>query len=215
MGNTYGFCKVRKDKFMSGKSRFNRDSSGFWIEGDNPDYSFIVDDLDREDFIYSLVKPRNGYLDSLDPKLADFIRNVYKSDDEQAIVVTKESVQHAIDVLTELDKKVASMPHKKGEAREVYKRFLKNGEWGYVEDKPRDPNDPHEPEKVYVGSCKENVDIYKEVEKIYRHRVYHYGFPWKDGWRPGASWLVDCLTDVANEMDNTSNKDYVFLFTWI
>ena len=38
MGDTYGFCKVRKDKFMSGKSRFIMDSDNCCIEDDNPDY---------------------------------------------------------------------------------------------------------------------------------------------------------------------------------
>lgn len=214
MGDSYGFCKVRKDKFVSGKSRFIRDPSGLWIEDDNPDYSFIVNDLDREDFLYSLVKPENGYLDSLDdPELAGFIKDVYKSDDEQAMVVTRKSVQHAIDVLTDLDRRVKSMPcDKKSEANVIHKRYLETGKWKYVEDRP---NDGDGVARVYVSSCKENVDIYKEVEKVYRHRAYHYGFPWIQNGGEGASWLVDFLTDVVNEMDNPSNKDYVFLFTWI
>lgn len=214
MGDTYGFCKVRKDKFMSGKSRFILDPDGFCIEDYNPDYLSIVDDLDREDFLYSLVKPKNGYLDALDPKLADFIKNVYKSEDEQAIIVTRESVQHAIDVLTDLDRRVKSMPcDKKSAAEVIYKKYLKPGEWKYVEDRPNGNHDDWD--RVYVSSCKENVDIYKEVEKVYKHRTYHYGFPWGLNRGSGASWLVDCLTDVANEMDNPGNKDYVFLFTWI
>ena len=214
MGDTYGFSKVRRKEFLSGKSRFIMDECGC-VDDYSPGYINIVGDLDREDFLYRLVKPDPSYLDGLDTELANFIKNVYKSEDEQAIVVTKESVQHAIDVLTELDKKVASMPHKKGEATEIYKRFLENGKWGYVEDKPRDPNDPHEPEKVYVGSCKENVDIYKEVEKVYRHRAYHYGFPWEDGWRQGATYIIECLTSVLDEMTAPDANEYVFLFDWI
>jgi len=44
---------------------------------------------------------------------------------------------------------------------------------------------------------------------------YHYGFPWKKGWRPGASYIIEALMSVKNEMEKPENKDYVFLFTWI
>lgn len=213
MGDTYGFSKVRRDVFLSGQSRFIMDSSGFGIEDDNPDYINIVGDLDREDFLYSLVKPKGGEIAGKDAELANYIKNAY-SDEEQAMVVTLESVNRAIGVLVNLDKKVASMPcDKKSEADEIYKKYLKPGTWEYVEDKPRDPEDSWE--KVYVSSCKENVDIYKEVEKVYRHRTYHYGFPWKKGWRPGASYIIEALMSVKNEMEKPENKDYVFLFTWI
>lgn len=214
MGNSYGFCKVRREVFLSGKSRFIRDSDGLWIEDYNPDYIDIVGDLDREDYLYRLVKPNDGEIDGKDAELANYIKNAY-SDDEQAMVVTPESVNRAIEVLVNLDKKVASMPcDKKSEAEEIYKQYLKPGTWKYVEDKPKDPDDPWE--KVYVSSCKENVDIYKEVEKVYGGRAYHYGFPWHNkGWRPGASYIIEALTAVKNEMTNPENKDYVFLFTWI
>ena len=212
MGDTYSFCKVRKDKFMSGKSRFILDHDGFCIEGYNLDYSFIVDDLDREDFLYSLVKPDN--LKSLDPELEDFIRKSYKPNEEQAIVITRESVQHAIDVLSGLDERVKSMPCDKScEADVIYKQYLEPGAWGYIEDRPKEEYDTNE--RVYVSSCKENVDIYKEVEKVYRHRTYHYGFPWCKSYDIGSSYLIESLTEVAKEMDNPDNKDFVFLFAWI
>ena len=212
MGDTYSFCKVRKDKFMSGKSRFVMDPDGFCIDDYNPDYIDIVGDLDREDFLYSLVKPNN--LESLAPELVDFIRKSYKPDEEQAIVITRESVQHAIDVLSDLDRRVRSMPCDKScEAEVIYKQYLEPGVWGYIEDRPKEKYDTNE--RVYVSSCKENVDIYKEVEKVYRHRTYHYGFPWDKSPDFGSSYLIECLTDVAKEMDNPDNKDFVCLFTWI
>ena len=213
MGDTYGFSKVRRDVFLSGQSRFIRDSDGLCIEGYNPDYIDIVGDLDREDFLYSLVEPKAREIACKDASLANYIKNAY-SDDEQAMVVTLESVNRAIEVLVNLDKKVASMPcDKKSEADEIYKQYLEPDTWKYVEDKPRDPEDSWE--KVYVSSCKENVDIYKEVEKVYGFRTYHYGFPWKKGWRPGASYIIEALMAVKNEMTKPDNKDYVFLFTWI
>ena len=219
MGNTYGFCKVRKDVFKSGKSRFIMDESDEWVDDYSPEYETIIGELDREDFLYSLVKPTEGWLDKLEDKeLAEYIRTKFKPEDEQAIVVTQESVQHAIDVLTELDKRVASMPcdkSEKGETTDMYKQYLEPDKWGYVEDKSKDPDDPYDTDKVYVSSCKENVDIYKEVEKVYHHRTYHYGFPWNKGWRFGASYVIECLMDVMKEMKNPENKDYVFLFDWI
>lgn len=212
MGDTYSFCKVRKDKFMSGKSRFIMDPDGFCIEDYNPDYIDIAGDLDREDFLYSLVKPRN--LKSLDPELVDFLMKSYKPDEEQAIVITRESVQHALDVLSDLDRRVKSMPCDKScEADVIYKQYLEPGAWGYIEDRPKEKYDTNE--RVYVSSCKENVDIYKEVEKVYHHRTYHYGFPWCKSYDIGSSYLIECLTEVAKEMDNPDNKDFVFLFTWI
>lgn len=214
MGDSYGFSKVSRKEFLSGKSRFIMDKEGWCIEDYNPEYIDIVSDLDREDFLYSLVKPKDGHLESLDKELADFIKNTYKPQEEQAIVVTLESVQHALDVLTELDKKVASMPFKKGETCDMYKKYLEKDKWGYVEDKPEDPDWPNGPEKVYVGPCKENVDIYKEVEKVYGGRAYHYGFPW-EGWKNGASYLIECLNDVLEEMTAPDADEYVFLFTWI
>lgn len=214
MGDTYGFCKVRRDVFLSGQSRFVTNSWGD-IEEYNTEYIDIVGDLDREDYLYSLVKPNSGEIEGKDAELANYIKNVH-SGDEQAMVVTLESINRAIEVLVNLDKKVASMPcDKKSEADEIYKQYLKPGEWKYVEDKPKDPNYPTEPEKVYVSSCKENVDIYKEVEKVYGFRTYHYGFPWDKGWKPGASYIIEALTTVLDEMTNPENKDYVFLFTWI
>ncbi len=215
MGDTYGFCKVRRKVFLSGKSRFIMGSDGLDIVDDNPNYIDIVGDLDREDYLYRLVKPKDGEIECKDAELANYIKNAYPRD-EQAIVVTLESVNRAIEVLVNLDKKVASMPcDKKSEANVIYKDYLEPyGTWKYVEDKPRDPEDPWE--KVYVSSCKENVDIYKEVEKVYGHRTYHYGFPWRNkGWNPGASYIIEALMTVKNEMEKPENKDYVFLFTWI
>ena len=213
MGDSYGFCKVRREVFLSGQSRFISDSDGLFIEDYNPDYIDIVGDLDREDFLYSLVKPKNGEIKRKDAELANYIKNAYPKD-EQAMVVTLESVNRAIEILVDLDKKVASMPcDKHSDAVEIYKKYLEPGQWKYVEDKPRDPEDSWE--KVYVSSCKENVDIYKEVEKVYGFRTYHYGFPWKKGWRPGASYIIEALMSVKNEMEKPENKDYVFLFTWI
>lgn len=213
MGNTYGFCKVRKDKFMSGKSRFVMDSGGFCIEDYNTDYIDIVGDLDREDFLYRLVKPEAGEIERKDAELASYLKSAYHGEDEQAIVVTPESVNGAIEVLADLDKKVGSMPcDRESEANLILKQFYEPGAWKYVEDKPLDPDFP---EKVYVSSCKENVDIYKEVEKVYGYRTYHYGFPWNKGWRPGASYIIEALMAVKNEMFDPRNKDYVFLFTWI
>ena len=213
MGNTYSFCKVRRDVFLSGKSRFIMDSDGLCIEDYNPDYIDVAVGLDREDYLYRLVKPKNGEIEGKDAELANYLKSAY-SDDEQAMVVTLESVNRAIEVLVNLDKKVASMPcDKKSEATEIYKQYLEPGTWKYVEDKPRDPEDPWE--KVYVSSCKKNVEIYKEVEKVYGDRTYHYGFPWNKGWNPGASYIIEALMDVKTEMTNPENKDYVFLFTWI
>lgn len=214
MGDSYGFCKVRRDVLLSGQSRFVTNSWGD-IEEYNLDYIGIVEDLDREDYLYKLVKPKDGEIEGKDAELANYIKTAY-SKDEQAMVVTLESVNRAIEVLVNLDKKVESMPcDKKSEAEEIYKQYLEQGVWEYVEDKPKDPNYPTEPEKVYVSSCKENVDIYKEVEKVYGFRTYHYDFPWDKGWNPGASYIIRALTAVKNEMANPENKDYVFLFTWI
>ena len=213
MGNTYGFCKVRKDKFMSEKSRFIMDSDLF-VE-DNPDYIDIVGDLDREDFLYSLVKPKPGRLETLDPGLAEFVKNSYDPMEEQAIVVTRDSVQHAIDVLVDLDGRVAVMPCDKScEAHVIYKRFLEPGEWNYVEDRPREKHETDDDGYAYVSSCKDNVDIYKEVEKVYGHRAYHYGFPWKECPKPGASDIIECLNRVVYEMSRPDSEEYVFLFTW-
>jgi hypothetical protein len=199
--------------FLSGKSRFIMDSDGCCIEDYNPEYIDIVGDLDREDFLYSLVKPNAGEIEGKDADIANYIKNAY-SDDEQAMVVTLESVNRAIEVLVNLDKKVASMPcDKESEADEIYKQYLEPGSWKYVEDKPLDPDSPYE--KVYVSSCKENVDIYKEVEKVYGGRAYHYIFPWDKGRNPGASYIIKALMTVKNEMTKPENKDYVFLFTWI
>lgn len=215
MGDTYGFCKVRRDAFLSGKSRFARDSDDVFIEGYNPDYIDIVGDLDREDFLYRLVKPKDGEIERKDAELASYLKNSYSEGEEQAIVVTPESVNRAIEVLVNLDKKVGSMPcDRESEADVVAKRFCEPGAWEYVEDKPPDPDCPTI-EYVYVSSCKENVDIYKEVEKVYGDRAYHYVFPWGKGWYPGASYIIEALMTVKNEMSNPENKDYVFLFTWI
>ena len=213
MGNSYGFCKVRRDAFLSGKSRFIWDSDSPCFEDYNPDYIDIVGDLDREDYLYRLVKPKDGEIECKDAELASYLENVY-SKDEQAIVVTLESVNRAIEVLVNLDKKVESMPcDKESEADVIAKRFCEPGAWEYVEDKPPDPDIPYE--KVYVSSCKENVDIYKEVEKVYGHRAYHYVFPWVKGRYPGASYIIEALMAVKNEMSDPENKGYVFLFTWI
>ena len=215
MGDSYGFCKVRRDAFLSGKSRFTRDSDGVFIEDYSPDYIDIVGDLDREDFLYRLVKPKDGEIERKDAELASYLNSAYHGADEQAIVVTPESVNRAIEVLVNLDKKVESMPCDRGSEADVgYKRFLEPGTWKYVEDKPPDPDCPTI-EKVYFSSCKENVDIYKEVEKVYGGRAYHYVFPWVKGLYPGASYIIEALMAVKNEMSNPENKDYVFLFTWI
>lgn len=215
MGDTYGFCKVRRDAFLSGKSRFAWDSDGVFIAGYNPDYIDIVGDLDREDFLYRLVKPKDGEIERKDAELASYLKNSYPKDEEQAIVVTPESVNGAIEVLVNLDKKIGSMPcDRKSEANVMAKQFCEPGAWKYVEDKlPLDPDISYE--EVYVSSCKENVDIYKEVEKVYGYRTYHYGFPWSKGWEPGASYIIEALMAVKNEMSDPQNKDYVFLFTWI
>lgn len=211
MGDTYGFCKVRRDAFLSGKSRFIMGSDDF-IEDYNPDYIDIVGDLDREDYLYRLVKPKDGEIECKDAELASYLKNAYP-EDEQAIVVTPESVDRAIEVLVNLDKKVGAMPcDRKSEADVIDKQFCEPGAWAYEEDKPLDPDFPRE--EVYVSSCKENVDIYKEVEKVYGDRAYHYGFPWNKG-RPGASYIIEALMAVKDEMVNPENKDYVFLFTWI
>lgn len=212
MGDTYGFCKVRRDVFLSGKSRFIMDSDDVCIEGYNPDYIHIVGDLDREDFLYRLVKPKAGEIEREDAELASCLKTY--SEDEQAIVVTLESVNGAIEVLADLDKKVGSMPcDMQSEAKVILKRFCEPGAWKYVEDKPLGPDPACE--YVYVSSCKQNVDIYKKVEKVYGDRAYHYVFPWDKGRYPGASYIIEALTTVKNEMSNPENKDYVFLFTWI
>lgn len=192
------------------------DSDGGCIEDYNPDYIDIVGDLDREDFLYCLVKPKDGEVECKDAELASYLKsNSTYPMDEQAMVVTPESVNRAIEVLVNLDKKVESMPcDRESEADVVAKRFCEPGAWEYVEDKPPDPDCPTI-EYAYVSSCKENVDIYKEVEKVYGGRAYHYGFPWNKGWRPGASYIIEALMTVKNEMSNPENKDYVFLFTWI
>ena len=218
MGDSYGFCKVSRKEFLSGKSRFIMDKEGWSIEDYNPEYIDIVSDLDREDYLYSLVKPKNGWLNSLEDKeLADFIKNTYKQHDEQAFVVTLESVQHAIDVLTELDKKVQSMPcDRKCEAHEIYLSNLEPRKWKYIEEMPPDPDFPNDPKKVYVSSCKENVDIYKLVAEIYGGRTYHYSFPWDNRTAcPGASDIIESLNMVIEAMTAPDADEYVFLFTWI
>lgn len=212
MGDTYSFEKVKRENFLNGKSRFVMDKDGWCIEDYNPDYHTVVCDLDREDFLYRLVKPADGFADG-DRELADFLKNKYKTDDEQAIVVTAESVSKALEVFKELDRKVASMPYDEdGEAGECMKTvyLTSKDKPKYVEDKPNDP------EYLYYGSSKENVAIYKEVEKVYRHRAYHYCFPWEHSpYCKGASNIISALEEVLEEMTDPENEGYVFLFTWV
>lgn len=216
MGDSYGFSKVRRDKFMNGKSRFIMDSSGWGVEDYNPDYIDIVGDLDREDFLYRLVKPNPGELDG-DVELTNYLKNTYASMEEQAIVVTPESVKRALDVLVGLDKKVSQMPFdENGEAGVCMKQCYMpvKGKSDCFEDKPSEYEG--QPPYLYFGSCKENIAIYKEVEKVYGSRAYHYVFPWeKSERRKGASYVIESLFRVVDEMTKPENKDYVFLFTWI
>lgn len=205
MGDTYSFCKVHRRVFLSGKSRFLRDEYGF-MGDDNPQYQYLGHELDREDYLFGLVKPKRGELRN-DKEISDFVSHSFDRN-EQDIVVTAASVGRAIDVLEELDKKVSTMPFdKKGRADRVWKEAIKKGEYGYVEDCADDA------EYAYVSSCKKNIEIYKEVEKVYGRRAYHYGFPWCKF--KGSVYALSTLHEVRKAMDNPENRDYVFLFTWI
>lgn len=220
MGDTYGFSKVKREVFLNGESRFVLDSSGICIEEDNPKYKEIVGDLDREDFLYRLVRPAKGFSNS-DPILSEFLKTKFDESEEQCFVVTRESVGKAISVLEDLDRKVFSMPFKKPKDDEemaagiVDKSTFESYGTGkeYVEDVSRKMYKGNE--RCFVGTCKENVDILKEVEKVYGHRYYHYNFPWDSHeYDLGANNIITALKKVIAEMDST-DEGYVFLFTWI
>ena len=134
--------------------------------------------------------------------------------------MTAKSISNALEIFRALDRKVESMPYDdNGEAfvclKSVYEEADKKERLKYVEDKPKDPKYPNYPGYLYCGSSKNNVEVYKEVEKVYGDRAYHYHFPWKHPkYRKGAYNIISALEEVLKEMSDPDNADYVFLFTW-
>ena len=172
--------------------------------------------MNDEDFLCSLVRPPEGFEDG-DPELAASLRGSFDVKNEQCFVVTRDSVRKALDVFVKLDERVSSMPFTRdGEADRCLKSTLANCPADrmpkYIEDCADNPL------YCYYGDSRENVEIYKEVEKVYGGRAYHYSFPWEDRTRvygpKGAADIISALEEVLHEMDAEDAADYVFLFTW-
>ena len=212
MGDTYSFCKVPRKVFLSGKSRFVRDEYGFWTGEMPPEFVNVGDEFDRYDLLYRMVKPNKGFSDS-DTELSKFLSEKFNENDEQCIVVTKESVQDAIDKLEELDAKVRGMPFTKPKAGKTgaatsFRKFLKKGDYNYSEYRNGDSWEPD----AYFGDSKENVEILKLVESVYGSRYYKFGFPWEDN-PYGDRDVVSGLRQVLKDMDY-SGDGMVYLFLW-
>lgn len=242
MGNTYGFTKVDREKLFAKKFVSQGEDTG-WLD-DNPLYiefesKAIADDLDREDYLSSLLKEEDGD-ENYDKDLTE---KITKAKDEgfnpvadvNATFIVRPQVERALKALEELDAKIRKMCNPMPDppdgqewdcVGEAYipiaslDKFKK--EHQYVEEKPKKYDyefKDTEHATYYFGYCKRGVEIYKEVEKVYGGRVYHYTFPWQI--TPERPWLLfgslviqRCLKRVLKEMDADKNKEFVFFLYW-
>ena len=219
MGDTYGFSKVSRDKLLSGVSRFTDDVDEFNYN----DYKEVCGDLDREDFLSSLLKCTiKDFVCDGDAELQTYIRTKYDYRNEQALPVTRNRVAEALKALKELDKKVYAMPFKKPNERQsaadVIEKIIFDKKSGYYEDVPPDNEAEKRWPHVFWGLNRDNVAILKEVYRIYGHRYYHYVFPWdyKDSYfYKGSQMIQSALKSLLDDMDSPESKGYVYLLTWI
>lgn len=232
MGDTYGFTRIRRKEFFEGINRWDEsderlERTEIWKE--------ISGDMDSDDFLYSVLGLNKRPLKyPNDKELEDYVANKHKIDETQCIPVTREMIESALRVFEELDKKVFSMPYRKDTENKLktdcagicMKRFCPTEDGIYVEDKVPRYDWEKKDEYVYYGVCKENVNIVKEVEKIYGHRYYHYIFPWdyngNECYWKGSEDIQSSLKNVLKDMDMLKVLDgkeklneYVYVFDWI
>ena len=219
MGDTYGFSKVSRDKLLSGASRFTDDDDEFNYN----DYKDVCGDLDREDFLSSLLKCTiKDFVCDGDAELQAYIRTKYDFRNEQALPVTRNQVADALKALQELDKKVYAMPFNKPNGSQmcagVFDKTRFDIKSGYCEDVPQDNEFEKRWPHVFWGLSKKNVDILKEVYRIYGHRYYHYVFPWEyegAGFYKGSENIQMSLKRVLKDMCGSDSRGYVYFLTWI
>lgn len=187
MGYTYSFEKAKREEMLKGRCHFKE----------------IIGDINNKCFLMKMVAcPR----EQIDPDVVAY----FKKHPDGSVVVTRETVSSALSVLVDLDKRVFAMPFKMGLTSIRLKAYHEDR--GYCEDKPKERG--YESGYEYFGPCKENVDILKEVEKIYGYRHYHYGFPWEQN-PCGSKYVQDCLRTVLADMDADKDGEYVYIFSWI
>lgn len=231
MGDTYGFTRIRRKEFFEGINRW--DESGDDIESFGI-FKTISGNMDRDDFLYSVLGlDKRPLRYPGDKELEDYVENSNQIDERQCIPVSREMIESALKVFEELDKKVYSMPYKKDVENKLktdcagicMRKFCPTEEDIYVEDKIPMYDWEKVDEYVYFGVCKENVDILKEVEKIYGFRYYHYIFPWdyngNECYWKGSEDIQSSLKNVLNDMDSLKEiggeeklNEYVYVFDW-
>ena len=237
MGDTYIFGAIDKRKLLSGELMDKVDQSGLW--DDDPMHQYIHEctfgrDFDRAYYLYDLLFGENGtpeeYSDPeyKDPKVQKFCQY------EQIHIVKPEQVQRAIDTLKALDAKIRSMPFKpigKKPENQRYDYVLGVHSLGrqtieeYKKEHPDRYVEPMGPEygcgdydnDVYFGRSKEDVDIVREIVKVFKWKYHHYYFTWENdddgpGVFDGAEYLVRNLERVLNMYNKM--RDQVLFIHW-
>jgi hypothetical protein len=204
------------------------------IEGKLEGRMTLVGDLDRAIYLRGLLDAEFFPPCKIDPAYGSQVCSDLFYD-QQMYPITPEQLRHAIKVLEDLDAKVRSMPFdteavapgwepgafatiigvtqlKDGETIEDFRQC--NPDIGYVE--PCGPEYGIGGNQVYFGRNKRDVDILKEVVKVYKWKYYHYSFPW---WRnssggvdtmhpeDGANYLIQQLKKALGLYESMHDKE--------
>ena len=199
--------------------RFSRANAKALKEAKNTDGVFdaidydtdIAEDLEREDFISSILEVSNqDLLNGVEKEIA--IQQAKLLSECDLSIVSKKMVERAIDILSELDAKIASMPWDRNLASRWCAGISDSScndlsKCKYVE--PCSEGDSH----VYFGPSREFANIVKEVAKVYGSREYHYGYPWNYDEREffGSRMIREVLQDVLTYMKDMDDGFVVVL----
>lgn len=246
MGNTYGFTKVDRAGLFSKKYYVPPEESCGWMDNDPLYLMFesndICGEMDRDDYLFTLLKKEDGDENLVDDDLKESIKRVVVDEKWEPLAnvngkyIIKPAVERAIKTLKELDAKVLSMCEliKKpwpeyidwqtfgvalfDATEESFEEFSKK--YGYVEERPREEYEKCSTYSHYFyGWCKEVVDVLKEVYKVYDTRYGHYTFPWEV--RPDIPWnrfgsvdMQENLQMLLDEMNADKENKFVFFLYW-
>lgn len=233
MGDSYAFGIIEKSMVVSGELASKIEKTFDW--SDDPAHRIVTEhlfsaELDRAYYLYKLLDRKNWPPERIDPAYGTpACKDLFR--EEQFAPVSTEQIDGAIKTLRELDDKIGKMPFqpiKKPKNGPMFQSVLgvacllkdelpEHAGFKYTEPAGSEYGIEHLKFKnVYFGRDKDDVNIVREVVKVYQWKYHHYGFPWYCTPGPddfsGAKHLIRTLESAKNEYNALQDRQNQMLY---
>lgn len=227
MGDAYSFGVIRKSEIVSGKLAKRIPKYSTWEE--DPVHRLIEAncfawELDRAYYLPTVLDYKNHKPEDIDPEYSkDCCKRVFE--EEQIRPISIKQLDYGINLLTDLDDMIKTMPFDPAPVEEsyflagivediIYNQLKKEKDfvpYGYMEPCGPEYEMNEHSKHSYYGRNKNDVEIVKEVAKVFGWKYYHYRFPWQENPN-GAKDIIDVLAKVRKAYSGLKKPDEYTLF---